>query len=77
MSKSKPHLKQSALKKTFADFRENSFESKNPSEDYYELKQDKEGYDVILSSERSASQKLSFKTRKEAMEYIKKHSKPQ
>ncbi len=69
--KKKPHQKQSAIKKVFADFRARLHEpEKQTNGVQYEVQKDKEGYTVIVHRERGANQKLHFASKQQLDEFL-------
>ncbi len=76
MAKKKPHLVESALKSIFSEYRKNSYDTNYPGSDSYHVEPVKDGFEIILSSERRATQTMTFKTKKQVDEFLRKHSKP-
>ena len=70
--KKKPHQVESAIKKVFSDFRSRLHTSHNQGNDvHYEVKEEKNGYTVVIHRERGMNQNLHFKTKKELNAFLK------
>ncbi len=70
--KKKPHQKKPVIQQVFSDFRENLHLPKSPVNGvHYEVKKNKNGYEVLIHKDRGANETLRFDDKNSLDEFLK------